>query len=724
MSGRKDLFQQAMHQGHSAAWDQDWEQAATCYRQALQEFPDHPVALTSLGLALFELEQFSEALPYYSRAAELSPDEPLPLEKIAQIGEHLNQVQYSTKAALRAAELYLARGEVDRAIANLTQVTRLDEKNLAAHSRLALIYDRRGSKPQAVTEYLIVASFLQHKGEVEKAIQAVNHALQLLPQSREAQQSLVMLKEGKLLPKPIRSPRVTSQLQKAPPPSSPEQRPTEQAISEKDPIQEAREKALATLAEIVLSQMEDEQPSEPYRGLQALMHGTPKHLFSKPSSQEKILQHLSLAVDLQSHQQEEKAVEELERAIDAGLDTPAAYFDLGLIRLRGERLESALRYLNRAAEHVDFALAAHLLLGQAFRKTDRMHEAAIEYMEALKWADAQVVPPDQADELMQLYEPLVEAEAQQSDLEAKGRLYDSIDGLLVRTDWREHMAQARKELQADIKGAPPIPLGELLSQARSGRIVEAIMLIHKFARLGYERSAMEEAFFTLQYAPTFLPLHIYMGELLLQQDRLPEAIEKFTVIADAYSARGEVPRAMQILRRIIRAAPMEQAARQHLISLLNASGQVVEAIQEYQHLAGVYYNLADLSRSREAYMEALRLANQSKQYPVLIVQILHRIADIDLQCMDWREALRVYEQIRTLQPDDQRARINLIELNLRLMQVTQAQAELANYLNYMASAGQMGDAIPFLEGLAAENPDQLFIHRYLEEAHRQVERKT
>ena len=58
MAGREDIFQKSMNMGHSAAWDQQWERAAGFYRQALEEFPEHTGALTSLGLALFELEEY------------------------------------------------------------------------------------------------------------------------------------------------------------------------------------------------------------------------------------------------------------------------------------------------------------------------------------------------------------------------------------------------------------------------------------------------------------------------------------------------------------------------------------------------------------------------------------------------------------------------------------------------------------------------------------------
>jgi Flp pilus assembly protein TadD len=62
MPGREDIFHKVMNEGHSAAWDQEWGKAISAYRKALQEFPDHPKALNSLGLALYQMGQFDEAL--------------------------------------------------------------------------------------------------------------------------------------------------------------------------------------------------------------------------------------------------------------------------------------------------------------------------------------------------------------------------------------------------------------------------------------------------------------------------------------------------------------------------------------------------------------------------------------------------------------------------------------------------------------------------------------
>jgi len=81
MTGRRNVYEQAMTRGHSAAWDQQWDKAIACYRAALSEFPDDPKALTSLGLATMQSDKLEEALAIYQRATQLTPGDPVAPEK-------------------------------------------------------------------------------------------------------------------------------------------------------------------------------------------------------------------------------------------------------------------------------------------------------------------------------------------------------------------------------------------------------------------------------------------------------------------------------------------------------------------------------------------------------------------------------------------------------------------------------------------------------------------
>ena len=52
-----------------------------------------------------------------------------------------------------------------------------------------------------------------------------------------------------------------------------------------------------------------------------------------------------------------------------------------------------------------------------------------------------VVPPSQADEIRQLYEPLIEAQAHQTDTAAMEQLCDNIKQLLMRPNWRAQVSR-------------------------------------------------------------------------------------------------------------------------------------------------------------------------------------------------------------------------------------------------------------------------------------------
>ena len=246
MTGNHEAFQKAMSAGVSAAWDQAWDQAAGFYRQALEEFPDHPQALTSLGLALLEMKEYEQALAVYQHAAAVTPTDPVPPEKLARLYERQGRLREAIAASIQAADLYLKGKDADKAIENWIRVLSLQPENLTVRTRLAMVYERLGRRKEAVGEYLAAASLLQHGGDLAKAMQLAEYALQLLPGSPEAQQALTMLRTNQPLPKPSRPKGGTGPVRMAgvrqleAPPDAP--------VKTLDPIAEARQRALVRLA--------------------------------------------------------------------------------------------------------------------------------------------------------------------------------------------------------------------------------------------------------------------------------------------------------------------------------------------------------------------------------------------------------------------------------------------------------------------------------------------
>lgn len=713
MSGREENYQQAMQEGHTAAWEEQWERAAEFYRQALIEFPHRPEALTSLGLALIGLAQYEEALKCYLKAAEASPEDPIPLEKAAEIYEKMDKLKLASKYSFQAGQLYLNRREIQKAIENFSRTTRCDPDHLAAHSRLATLFERLGHKQHTVAEYLSIARLMQQAGDFEKALKAVEHALKILPDSQEAQHALALLKEFKPLPKPTTEKPNVRVLPQPHPSALPEE--IEPSPSPMNPVAEARQKALEALANFLLEFEKEptDQPKTPRKGLQALVHGVASNLFAKQPEQERIAYHLTRSIDFDGRGEFNRAAQELEQALSQGLDHPAAYFLLGHNLIEEGQINEALKALRQISDHPDYSLAANLLIGQSLMKSGQMDEATNFCLTALKLADSTTVPTKYVSALQKTYDNLIKAKAYALDSETQKRLCENVSNLLTRPDWRRHLSQTRKDLLVEHTQESPKPLVELIVEASNSRVIEAIGHIQQLARNGKVRSAIEEAFYAIQFAPSYLPIHLLIGELLFQQGHIAEAVEKFTVVARAYHSRGDAQSAIDLLDRVKKLAPMDRAARNLLIEELIISGNEKQAVAEYLELAEVNYNLADLEQARKCYTEALRLANKVGADLTSRLQILYHIADIDLQNLDWRKALRVFEEIRNLQPEDGQAWAKIIEMNFRLSHSAQAMTELENYLSLLLGKDKAESALKFLQTLIQEMPEQLALQRRL-----------
>lgn len=714
MARSEDVFQQALNEGHSAAWDQDWERAAAAYRRAVEEFPDRPKGWTNLGLALMNLHRHEEALDAYRRAAALSPNDPLPYEKIALLSERLGNIPEAIQAALKAAELYINQREVEKAIQNWSHVTTLDPEHVLARSRLALIYERLNQPQKAVTEYLALASVLQRSGYADKAQAMVEKAAQLMPQSVEVKQARALLQSGQLLPKPLRPKGATGPIRMAQ-----VKQVTETTVSlGMDPIAEAHKKALTRLADLLFEISQGEETGGERRELRTLLRGTGR--LSQQADQQLILLHLGQAIDAHTRGQNDQAAEELEHVLEAGFDHAAVHFLLGYLRFQSGRLESAQRRLQQAAKHAELALGARLLLGKIHLQNGALQEAAVLFLEALRLADSALVPETQREALHQAYEPLIEALRHEQDEAMLRQLCDNVQQLLLRSDWHQHVEKMRTEVPS--QNGSPTPLAEVLLQAQNSAVLDKMNRVRQLMNQGHLQAAMEEAFFALNLAPTYIPLHSLIAEILIQQENIPAAIAKLQAIAHTYSVRGDTEQVTYYLKRIIQLDPANLEVRTHLAEALEKSGQIKAAIQAYVELADTYSHLADLDQARKIYTQALRLTQQHPTEREWSVRILQRMADIDMQRLDWKQAIRVFEQIRTIKPEDEATRRQLVELNLRLGQQAQAQIEMESYLTYLESTQNNAAAVLFLEELIKEHPQVLWLRKALAELYRRLGR--
>jgi tetratricopeptide (TPR) repeat protein len=711
MAWDQNKFNKALDKGHSAAWDQNWDEAIKHYRAALLEFPDNPAALTSLGLALTEKGDLEGALQCYQHAAQVNPEDAVAISSLARMYEMLGRQDEAVSAFMQAAELYLKNHLNEKAIENFIAVINLQPTNLNARIRLSTVYDGMDMKPDAISEYLAAASLLQKNGDEEKALQLVNHVLTIQPENPEANKALQSLENHKQLPLPAQTRGRTGLMGGSKKQPDAQKEILEQV--EKDPIAEAQHLALVSLAG-VLFEKDDEaavagQVSR--KSMSNLTRGT-GGLSSDHSAKSRMQLHLGKAIDFQTQGDEVEAALELERAIEIGTKLPAAFFDLGLLYVHTDS-EKSMKYLKQSVGHPDFSLGSYLLMAGIHKENGELNAAATEYLHALALADITTVPEEKSDELKQLYDPIIESQERETDMEKLNNLCNSIQAQILRKDWRAHLNSIRQQLSGGQEEEELPPIAGMLLEMKGSRVVDAMAEIRKLEQKGHYRSAMEVALDTIPFSPVYLPLHVKIGDLLVKEGHLPGAVEKFITTADLYHARGETSQAISLLKRVTTIVSMDLEVRGKLIEFLNSQGRIEEVLNEYMDLAKVYYQLAELDMARKTCLTGAKLAQEAPNRQAWVVKFLNRIADIDMQRLDWRNAIKVYEQLCSMQPEEPSSRVKLIDLNLRLGQNVNAISEADSYVSYLQKGGQRDLPIGFLREMSKEHPDVLEFQRRL-----------
>jgi tetratricopeptide (TPR) repeat protein len=197
---------------------------------------------------------------------------------------------------------------------------------------------------------------------------------------------------------------------------------------------------------------------------------------------------------------------------------------------------------------------------------------------------------------------------------------------------------------------------------------------------------------------------------MIKRDHIDAAIEKYLLIARKYELSGDLNQSVRVLSQALQLAPTNLTVRKRLIELLFTLDRKDDAVRQYMDLAETYYRMADLEKARTTYLEVLRLSQKGETNRSWNIEVLKRIADIDLQRLDWRQGLRIFDQIRGLDPDDMETRASLVELNYRLGQDVAAISELDSAVNYYDKLNKIPTALRMLSsliGIRPENSDLL-----------------
>jgi tetratricopeptide (TPR) repeat protein len=704
LAGDRKRYDKAIRAGLNFAWEGKWEKALEAYQKAQAEMPEEPVVHNYLGLANVQLGRLESALEAYTVANRLTPDDPAPLTRIAEIHAKLGQRHAAADASFSLADIYRRRREWAQAIQALQDTTRFQPDHTASRLALAEIFTELGQSQRAVKEHLSLARLLQRQGEIEEALEQCRRALDLDPRSAEARALAEGLHLGAATAEDMAGAGAVAGIDTVP------------AVVEEggSPVDLARDKALEELAGIPF----EDTPVGPAPDIAAFQEdGAQAEAAVQPGlSRPQIDALIAQAIDFQTRRLVDEAIACYTKVIDAGVDRPAARFNLGLLYQQRLRFEAAIAEFQKAVRHPQYSLGSHFALGECYKALGRIDDALEHFVQVLKIVDLGTVRREQADDLIQLYDALADSYVAKGDREKALTFTNSLVEFLSSKGWEDKAREARHRIDSFSEGMP-LSLAEVLAAPNADTLLAAMSLSQEYIKRGALTAATEVCYQAIQSAPTYLPVHLRLAEIFGQNDRIDDAVNKYQVVADLYMVREETRNAIGVYKRMLRLRPMDVVVRSRLIDLLISFGEIDQALEQYLALADTYYQLAQVNKALEKYAEALRLAPRGSDEQEWHVRLLRKIADLHMRRVNWRDAVEVYQQLVALAPDDERARIHLIDLNYKLGHTKQADKEVVTMVKYYRAQGENERALALLQEATRLQPQQMALRARLARAY-------
>ncbi len=667
MPANKTAFQDALKKASNAAWDRRWDTAIKEYRRALTEFPDDSSAHSGLALALQESNKNEEALAEYRVLAKMQPDDPVPLARVAIILEKMNRKSDAVTAYMQLADMYNAQKQMNKAVEAWRKASTLDPERAEPHEKLAASFTEAGHNGPAAREYLALAKLAQKSGDAARATQCVERALILESDNTQARFLLNELTgRGATLA----------------------------AQAGASPVELARRSTLAKLAGSLLDE------KTPWR------RGDP--ISQSGVDADSIL---ARAIDAQQKGQTRQAIELYEQLLgrSGGSARPEMQFNLAILYQNTLQHEYAIALLQETAKLPHLAVASHFALGQSYRAQNKVDEALDHYLQAMKIVDLSTVSRAQADQVIRLYQSLSESYQAKGDDESAKKFRATLLDFLNSKGWQDKVREVREHISTEALGGTPLSMQEVFETPEMQRVIELLRLSDELMRAGKLYSAGDLAYQAIELAPNYLPAHVQLAEIAVTAGRIPEALQKYDALAETAEARRDLPKAISFYKQALKLGPDDVARRTKLISVLVQSGQLPQALDEYESVGQGLENAGKLRQAADKYAEGLAMAGRAGVVGGVSDKLRARLSMAYMKLREYDKALALFQEIRQTSPDDENAQYNLIDLYLRKGQTIEAEAELNELLKRYEHSPR--DAHALLTSLAREFPEHTLIQR-------------
>jgi tetratricopeptide (TPR) repeat protein len=697
VAGDQKKFQTAMAQAEQFSEQNNWAEASKAYRFALAEFPNNEVAILGFGKASLFAGQMEMAQKAFQHALKVNPTNQQALNYMGDLQERLGQLDAAAETYLRAGNISASKSDLDSAMDYWLRATKLASDQVDAHRNLADGLAQQGQTRRAAREWLTLAAIYQRRGDHDQAIEQIGKAEQLLPDDP----GVIAAMEALQSENPIQPDKI-SDTPPVPPPSPVVDFADEVsygddffgedpfALEESEPeagpqgglLELAQQNALAELANVVF---EDE--------------ANPNTML--------IIQ----AIDLQGRGKLAEAAKNCRQAVEAGMDRPAIFFNLGLLYKELGQFDESVKMLKRSVQDNQYNMSSLFALGEAYHAANNLDLALKHFVEVVSTVDLQTVGGDKAQHLLQYYESLADNYLAQGDVNRINSFVATLKGFFSDPEWEKKVYQARQRME-NVTENGVMSLAEYLESPETEVIITAMALTSQYLKRNMVMTASEECLLAIQKAPSYLPLHVRLADILLKQEKTDQAITKYLNVAKVYEMRGTPDQAVNIFQKVLRLAPMDVTVRSKLIDLYSSLDNIEQALDQYLVLADSYYQLAQVDRALEKYNEALRLAASIENTDTWKVNILKNMGDIYNQRFDWARATTAYEELIKIDPNNERVQRELVDLYYKQNKTDQAITKLDSLLA-IYQRQDPPKALEFLRELSSLHPDDMSLRQRL-----------
>jgi tetratricopeptide (TPR) repeat protein len=703
VAGDQQKFQTAMVHAERFSQEAKWADAMKAYRFALAEFPNNEAAILGFGNAALVSGQIDMAQRAFQQALKVNPTNLVALSSMGDVQERVGQLDAAAETYLRMGNVYSSRTDLDSAIDSWIRATRLTSGHVDAQKKLADALARQGKTRPAAREYLTLAALYQRRQDNDRAVEQVDAARELLPDDPGIMAAYEAIQNGEII-----QPGQISDISAA-----------EEVVPDLD--DEFAADDLFDLDELFSTEDEAGIPDARTGGLlesarQDAMEELANAIFEDDENPGTML--IMQALDLQSRDQLSDAISNYRQAIQLGSNQPAIYFNLGLLYRQTGQLGEAAEMLQVSAQVEKYAVCSSFALGETYYAAENYELAVKHFVEALRLIDLDTVSGQRSYQLAQGYENLADNFLEQANAETISRFVTALQGFFADPEWERRVYEARQRMNNVAEEGNTMSLAEFLETPETEVMVTTLAVTSEYMRANMLMTASEECLRAIQNAPSFLPLHARLADILLKQSRTDEAIDKYLYISRVYQMRGQPDQAVNIFHTILKLAPMDVTVRSKLIDLYTSQNDVTQALDQYLILANSYYQLAQVDRALEKYNEALRLAANVENGADWKVKALTRIADIFNQRFDWAGATSAYEKLLELGPGDEAIIRKLVDLYYKQNKHSEAVTALDNVLAIYDRQDPL-QALELLKELAETYPNNMSLRQRLAVAYAQ-----